>query len=125
MYTWECVCVHVCVCVCVCARACVCVHYMSRTPNCLRINPEMLPPQALLGAQEPGQINRAQNPVQKSTWHLGSPLGCIRHSALPVWVQILPPLIFNNVSLGQLLNVLGLDRFICKMGFFYRVAVST
>lgn len=39
--------------VCVCARVCTCVHYVSRTPICLR-NPEMLRPQALLGAQEPG-----------------------------------------------------------------------
>lgn len=104
--------------VCVCTRACTCVHYVSRTPICLRINPEMLRPQALLGAQEPGQTSRSQDRVQKSTWHLGSPLGCVRRSALPVWVQILAPLIFNNVSLGQLLNALGLDRLICKMGCF-------
>ena len=121
----ACVCVHVCVCacVCVCARVRVCPEHpivSGLTLRCSRPRPCWEPRSQAKAAGPRTLFRRA-----RGIWE-ASPLGCIRHTALPVWVQILPPLIFNNVSLGQLLNALGLDRLICKMGFFfYRVAVST
>ena len=145
MYTWACVCVcagvcvhvcvcaHACMCVCVRVRACVCVHVCVCACVCVCARVRVCPEHPIVSGLtlrcsrprpcwEPRSQAKAAGPRTlfrraRGIWE-ASPLGCIRHSALPVWVQILPPLIFNNVSLGQLLNALGLDRLICKMGFF-------
>lgn len=87
---------------CVCARVRVRVFTTCpEHPFAPRINPEMPAPGP---AGSPGARPNQQVPGPCSEEHVasGKPLRCVRRSALPVWVQILAPLIFNNVSLGQL-----------------------